>query len=91
MEYTLLSWNVNGVRAVSGQLLGLLGSSRPWLLAAQETRAAPGDVPAAVTAPEGYRSWWNAGERKGYSGVAAWCREEPLSIAQGFGIERFDS
>jgi exodeoxyribonuclease-3 len=41
--------------------------------------------------PPGYQAFWNPAERKGYSGVATLCREQPLCIRNGFGQPRFDS
>ena len=43
------------------------------------------------TAFPGYKAGWNCAERKGYSGVAAFYKEEPLSLSNGFGEARFDS
>lgn len=92
MDYTLLSWNVNGIRAIEKKsMLDWLGESRPDILAIQETKAHPDQLTEKLLAPEGYTTYWESAERKGYSGVAAYCRTEPVAVSRGLGIERFDS
>jgi len=87
----LLSWNVNGYRAVLKKGFGefLLGQ-KPYILGLQEIKASPGQLDPADITPHDYHSQWNPAERSGYSGVAAFFREKPLSVVKGFGIERFD-
>ncbi|MBN2449466.1 MAG: exodeoxyribonuclease III [Lentisphaeria bacterium] len=87
---TILSWNVNGIRAVQkkGFLEWLLGEA-PDVLCVQETKAAPEQLDEALLHPPGYRSVWRSAERRGYSGVAAYVREEPLDV-EGLGASEFD-
>jgi exodeoxyribonuclease III len=87
----LLSWNVNGIRAVErkGDLQQLLHTA-PDVLCLQETKASPDQLGDGVLAPDGYHVYWDYAERKGYSGVATFSREEPLDVQRGFGIPRFD-
>ncbi|MFC1512189.1 exodeoxyribonuclease III [Candidatus Latescibacterota bacterium] len=92
MTYTILSWNVNGIRAVERKgFLDWLGRERPWLVAIQETKAAPGQLDESLRGPDGYRTYWDSSAQPGYSGVAAYCREKPLTFHRGLDIERFDS
>ena len=92
MSYRILSWNVNGIRAVEKKgFLGWLAKENPYILAVQETKAAEAVLNGALREPLGYRSYWSEAARKGYSGVAVFCQEEPLRIEYGFGKERFDT
>ncbi|MFH0822825.1 MAG: exodeoxyribonuclease III [Pseudomonadota bacterium] len=88
----LLSWNVNGIRAVVKKgFLPWIESQSPDFLCLQETKARPEQLTEEVLAPAGYRSFWHSAEnKKGYSGVAVYCRTEPERVSTGFGIPRFD-
>lgn len=88
----IMSWNVNGVRAAQGKgFLDWLDVARPDVLGLQETKAHPEQLDEALLAPPGYRTYWSSGERKGYSGVALFCRQEPLAVQYGLGIDAYDS
>jgi len=87
----LLSWNVNGVRAIHRKgFLVWLKETAPDILCLQETKAMESQLPAELAQPEGYRAYWNSAQRKGYSGTALITRDEPLSIQFGLGLEKFD-
>ena len=77
---TLMSWNVNGLRAVmrKGVFVPFIEEHRPDILCLQETKAAPGQ--AEIDLPE-YEEIWNSAERSGYSGTAIFTKVKPLSIA----------
>ena len=91
MSLTLLSWNVNGIRAAARKgFLEWLGEASPDVLCVQETKAWPEQLEDAVRTPQGYHSFWDWGERKGYSGVAIFSKAEPVSVRRGFGVEQFD-
>ena len=67
----LLSWNVNGIRAIKGRgFLEWLYKESPDILCLQETKARPEQLDADLLKPRGYHVYWNYPERKGYSGVA---------------------
>jgi len=88
----LLSWNVNGYRAVLKKGFGdFLASSGADVLGLQEIKACPDQLTDRDRAFTGYSSAWNCAERKGYSGVAAFYKRPPLLVSSGFGIKRFDS
>lgn len=85
----LISWNVNGIRAaIAKGLFDFLESQAPDVFLLQEVKADQ----EQVDFPDGFGSsvHWNPAEKKGYSGVAAFSREEPLSVARGLGIEEHD-
>ncbi len=87
----LLSWNVNGYRAVlKKDFAGFLAGYGADLLGLQEVKACPDQLTEADRAPAGYKSAWNCAERKGYSGVAVFYKKEPLAVTNGFGIKKFD-
>jgi exodeoxyribonuclease-3 len=60
------------------------------VLCLQETRALPEQVAEGVREPPGYHAYWNAAERKGYSGVATFARDEPVTVQSGFGVDEYD-
>lgn len=92
MKRTLLSWNVNGIRAAAKKgLFTWLAAEKPYLLGVQETKIQAPQLTPELLVPTGYESFWHHAERKGYSGVAAYAAEKPLSSATGFGMEKFDS
>ena len=80
----LVSWNVNGIRAVSAKPHWDWFRAGPGdIVAVQETKAEPSQAPADVREPEGWHSYWCASRaRKGYSGVAVFSRAEPLAVTQ---------
>ncbi len=81
-EIKLLSWNVNGIRAVRGKgFLEWFYKESPDVLCLQETKAKPEQLTADLLEPEGYHAYWNSPERRGYSGVAVYAREEPKNIS----------
>lgn len=89
---TLLSWNVNGLRAVyKKNFMEWFIKTRPDILAIQETKAQENQLPEELKNAEGYTSYFSSAERKGYSGVALYTREKPLSLQTGFGIKEFDT
>ncbi len=84
-RYKFYSWNVNGIRAQEKK--GFI----PWmekldadLVALQETKAHPEQLSDALRNIDGYTSYFNAGERKGYSGVGIYTRLKPLQVITEF-------
>lgn len=83
-----ISWNVNGLRACLSK--GFLESFQALdadVFCLQETKLQAGQL--ALELP-GYHQYWNYAEKKGYSGTAVFCREEPLGVRYGLGIEEHD-
>src|SRR3989338_8881034 len=92
MTLSVLTWNVNGIRAQQKKgFLEWLARESPDILCVQETKAHPEQLDAALLAPPGYFVYWTKPVRKGYSGVATFTKEKPLLVKTGFGIERFDA
>ena len=92
MDTQLISWNVNGMRAVQKKgFLDWFQTASPGILCIQETKAHPDQLDNELLHVSGYKVWFSSAEKKGYSGVAVYSKEEPLSVSKGFGIPRFDS
>lgn len=90
--WKLLSWNVNGVRAIAKKgFIEWVSEEAPDVLCIQETKAHEVQLGPEITDLPGYKSYWAEAEKKGYSGVAVYSRHEPISVQKGFGEERFDS
>ncbi|MDX1906755.1 MAG: exodeoxyribonuclease III [Bacteroidia bacterium] len=88
---TLISYNVNGIRsAMSKGFLNWLATAQPDVLCLQETKAQPDQLTPDILNPPGYYTYWHSAQKKGYSGVAILCKEEPRQLAYGCGIEKYD-
>ncbi len=88
----LVSWNVNGLRAVLKK--GFLESVKemdPDVLGLQEIKAMPDQLPDSLRSLNGYHSYFHSAVRKGYSGVAVYSRKKPEQVIVGIDDPRFDS
>lgn len=86
--YKFISWNVNGIRACYGK--GFEDSFKTLdadFFCLQETKMQEGQLDLDF---EGYKSYWNSAEKKGYSGTAIFTRLEPLSVTYGMGVDLHD-
>ena len=84
----LISWNVNGLRACEGKgFSDVFRQQDADFFCLQETKMQEGQLDLKF---EGYTSYWNYADRKGYSGTAIFTRLEPLSVSYGIGIDAHD-
>ena len=84
----LVSWNVNGLRAIAGKgFAEIFAGLDADFVCLQETKMQEGQLDLAF---EGYRSYWNYADKKGYSGTAIFSRIEPLSVSYGIGVDEHD-
>ena len=84
----LISWNVNGLRAVMGKnFMEYFNEADADIFCLQETKLQAGQI--LMDLP-GYHQYWNYAEKKGYSGTAVFAKEEPVSVSYGIGIEEHD-
>lgn len=84
----LISWNVNGFRAVLGKgFADAFSELDADIFCIQETKMQPGQ---ADFAPDGYYSYWNSAERKGYSGTAVFAKRKPESVVYGIDGKHLD-
>lgn len=84
----LISWNVNGLRACREK--GFEDAFRNLdadCFCLQETKLQEGQIDMAF---DGYESYWNYAEKKGYSGTAIFTRIQPLSVNYGIGVDEHD-
>ena len=87
----LVSWNVNGIRAVmKKEFMASLESMNTDVLCLQETKAQDDQVLTALAELNGYHIYTNSAEKKGYSGTAILTKKEPLSVTNDMGIEEHD-
>lgn len=86
----LISWNVNGLRAViKKDFNGFLAEANPDVICLQETKIS--DDLVAEFEFEGYPfTYWNCAQKKGYSGTSVLCKREPHNISYGIGIDKHD-
>ncbi len=84
----LVSWNVNGLRAVMGKgFMDFFRSVDADVFCLQETKLQEGQIDMDLP---GYEQYWNYAEKKGYSGTAVFTKKKPLSVRYGIGIEEHD-
>ena len=84
----LISWNVNGLRACEGK--GFSESFRQLdadFFCLQETKMQQGQLDLSF---DGYESYWNYADKKGYSGTAIFTRRKPINVTYGIGIDEHD-
>ena len=88
----IISYNVNGIRAaIKKGMLDWLQSANPDVICIQETKAQQDQVDASDIELAGYPyQYWFSAQKKGYSGVAIFCKEKPNHIEYGTGIETMD-
>ncbi len=88
----IYSWNVNGIRAIKGKgFIEWVTEQRPDVLCLQETKIQENQISEELKNIKGYYSYFSCAEKKGYSGVATYTKQKPISVRYGIGIERFDS
>ena len=84
----LISWNVNGLRAVVGKgFIDIFQTLDADVFCLQETKLQEGQIKLDLP---GYEQYWNYAEKKGYSGTAVFTRIKPVSVTYGLGIEAHD-
>ena len=84
----LISWNVNGIRAcVNKGFKDFFKEIDADIFCIQETKCQPGQIELEF---EGYKSYYNSAERKGYSGTAIYTKIPPIDVFYGIGIDEHD-
>ncbi len=84
----LISWNVNGLRACMEKgFMDFFNQVDADVFCIQESKLQAGQIELDLP---GYYQYWNYAEKKGYSGTALFCKEEPLGVTYGIGIEEHD-
>ena len=84
----LISWNVNGIRAcLTKGFADFFKHEDADIFCLQETKCQPEQIELEF---EGYKSYWNSAEKKGYSGTAIFTKKEPINVTYGIGKEEHD-
>ena len=84
----LISWNVNGLRAVMGKnFMDAFQALDADIFCLQETKLQEGQIRLELP---GYQQFWNYADKKGYSGTAIFTRKTPLSVRYGLGVDAHD-
>ena len=84
----LISWNVNGIRAcIEKGFTEFFKQIKADIFCIQETKCQKEQIELEF---DGYISYWNSAEKKGYSGTAIFTKKEPLNVTYGIGIEEHD-
>ena len=84
----LISWNVNGIRAcITKGFEEIFKKMDADIFCLQETKCQPEQINLEF---EGYTSYWNSAEKKGYSGTAIFTKQKPINVQYGIGIEEHD-
>ena len=84
----LISWNVNGLRAIMGKnFMEFFEAADADIFCLQETKLQAGQIEMNLP---GYHQYWNYAEKKGYSGTAIFTKQEPIDVRYGIDIEEHD-
>jgi len=87
----LVSWNVNGLRAIAGKgFIELVRELDPDLLALQEIKARPEQLDEGLQNLPGYTAFWHPAEKGGYAGTCVYAKKAPLHVQYGLGIPAYD-
>ncbi len=85
-DMTIISWNVNGIRAMEKKgFIDIVQDLGPDIFAIQETKAQPEQLSDQLINIPGYTSFWHSAQRKGYSSVAIYVRHKPQNVIYGLG------
>ena len=92
MKYSIISWNVNGIRAINKKgFREWILNENPDIFCAQETKAQKDQLTDEIINIGNYSSYFHSAEKKGYSGVATYTKPNPISVNYGFGDKNFDN
>lgn len=87
----IVSANLNGIRSATNKgFFEWMVSVSPDVVCVQELRAQVPDLSEQMRAPQGYYGFFHTAQKKGYSGVGAYCRREPDAVIEGLGIQEMD-
>jgi len=88
----IISWNVNGIRAIQKKgFLNWVKKSKADIICVQETKAQVDQLDDELINIPGYLSFFNSADKKGYSGVAIWTKEAPINVVMKLGSKHLDN
>ncbi|XP_071112743.1 DNA repair nuclease APEX1-like [Haliotis cracherodii] len=84
------SWNINGIRAWLGKEgTAYIEKEAPDVFCVQETKCSLDKMPDTVNV-DGYHAYWSSGETEGYAGTGMYCKEKPIEVTYGIGVDKHD-
>jgi exodeoxyribonuclease III len=87
----IISLNLNGIRSATNKgMLAWLGRQKADVVCMQEVKAHVADLMPELSQPKGFHAYFHCAEKKGYSGVALFCRTKPDRVVEGVGIPEID-
>lgn len=88
----IITLNLNGLRAAASKgFFHWMPRQQADIVCVQELKAQPDDMTHEMKMPDGYQGYFHCADKKGYSGVGLYCRQEPDKIIEGVGIPEIDS
>jgi exodeoxyribonuclease III len=88
----IITLNLNGIRSAwSKRVLPWAAAQQPDVVCLQELKAQTADLTDEMKAPDGLHTYYHYAEKKGYSGVGLWCRQQPDAVIEGLGHAEFDA
>ncbi len=88
----IITINLNGIRSAAGKgFYEWFAQQDADIVCLQELKAQAADMTGQMLAPYGYHGYFHYAEKKGYSGVGIYCREQPQQVTAGLGIAEFDA
>jgi exodeoxyribonuclease-3 len=88
----IITCNVNGLRAAHAKgFTAWMQQQKPDVACLQEIKAREADLPQELLAPKGLHAFFHPAEKRGYSGVAMYCKREPDKVTLGLGLPEFDA
>lgn len=88
----IISWNINGVRAITKKdFFDDFSNMDPDIICFQETKAQDDEVKTALSKITHYHQYYNSAARKGYSGVAVLSKKEPVAVTYDMGVAEHDN
>ncbi len=88
----IISLNLNGIRSAwSKNVLPWAAAQKADVICLQELKAQQGDLTPEMLAPDGMRAYYHCAEKKGYSGVGIWSRQQADRVIEGFDGGEFDA
>jgi exodeoxyribonuclease-3 len=88
----IISANLNGIRSATTKgFFSWMAQQNADVICLQELKAQAADMTAEMLQPDGYHGYFHYADKRGYSGVGIYCREQPLNVVVGLGIPEFDA
>ena len=87
----VITLNVNGIRSAADKgFIRWMQRQKADFVCVQEVRACEHELAKPIARPKGFHAYFHDAKRAGYSGVAIYCREEPVRVVRGFGWDDID-